>query len=52
MTFGTILRLDRVSNIPTVWTNALAGAVLAEVAAPGEGWLATLLLAAITLTFF
>ena len=29
MTLDTILRLGRVSNLPTVWTNALAGAVLA-----------------------
>ncbi len=29
MTFDTMLRLGRVSNLPTVWTNALAGAVLA-----------------------
>lgn len=30
MNFTTILRLGRVSNLPTVWTNALAGAVLAS----------------------
>lgn len=29
MTPGTALRLGRVSNLPTVWTNTLAGAVLA-----------------------
>lgn len=29
MTLITILKLGRVSNLPTVWTNALAGAVLA-----------------------
>lgn len=28
MTFGTVLKLGRVSNLPTVWTNAIAGAVL------------------------
>jgi 4-hydroxybenzoate polyprenyltransferase len=27
---GTLLRLGRVSNLPTVWTNVLAGAVLAD----------------------
>jgi 4-hydroxybenzoate polyprenyltransferase len=36
MTFGQALRLGRVSNLPTVWTNTLAGIVLAggSVAAP------------------
>jgi hypothetical protein len=29
VSFRTFLRLGRVSNLPTVWTNALAGAVLA-----------------------
>ena len=29
MKIGTFLKLGRVSNLPTVWTNALAGAVLA-----------------------
>jgi 4-hydroxybenzoate polyprenyltransferase len=29
VSFRTVLRLGRVSNLPTVWTNALAGAVLA-----------------------
>ncbi len=28
-TLATLLRLGRVSNLPTVWTNVLAGAVLA-----------------------
>lgn len=31
VSFATLLRLGRVSNLPTVWTNVLAGAVLAEV---------------------
>ena len=35
MNAGTILRLGRVSNLPTVWTNALAGAVLAGGAQAG-----------------
>ncbi|MEC5322914.1 UbiA family prenyltransferase [Aurantimonas sp. A3-2-R12] len=29
MSFGTFLKLGRVSNLPTVWTNAIAGSVLA-----------------------
>ncbi|MEM7522836.1 MAG: UbiA family prenyltransferase [Pseudomonadota bacterium] len=47
MTFGTILRLGRVSNLPTVWTNALAGTVLA-----GGNNVATFILAAVALTLF
>ena len=50
MTLSTILRLGRVSNLPTVWTNTLAGAVLAVGAAglaPGP-----LLLAGLALTLF
>lgn len=49
MTFGTLLRLGRVSNLPTVWTNALAGAVLATGAYPS---LSIVLLAALVLTLF
>ena len=49
MTFGTILRLGRVSNLPTVWTNALAGAALAGA---GGVPLDTVLLAALALTLF
>jgi 4-hydroxybenzoate polyprenyltransferase len=30
MTANVALRLGRVSNVPTVWTNALAGVVLAD----------------------
>jgi hypothetical protein len=42
MTLSVAIRLGRVSNLPTVWTNALAGTVLAG----GEPWtLATLLVA-------
>lgn len=33
----TILRLGRVSNLPTVWTNALAGAALAHAAGVSAG---------------
>ncbi len=36
MTFGTFLKLGRVSNLPTVWTNAIAGSVLAGQVAPGS----------------
>ena len=52
VTFGTILRLGRVSNLPTVWTNALAGAVLAETIAPSGDFAASTLLAALALTLF
>jgi 4-hydroxybenzoate polyprenyltransferase len=42
MTPATAFRLGRVSNLPTVWTNALVGVVLAG----GDSWtLATLLIA-------
>lgn len=51
MNLGVILRLGRVSNLPTVWTNALAGAALAGAAA-GEGFAAAVLLAALALTLF
>ena len=40
----TILVLGRVSNLPTVWTNALAGAALSG-AMPGPGPMVLLLLA-------
>ena len=49
MTLGTLLRLGRVSNLPTVWTNALAGAVLASGGAPDPG---ATLMAALALTLF
>jgi 4-hydroxybenzoate polyprenyltransferase len=49
MTPGTMLRLGRVSNLPTVWTNALAGAVLAGAGAGDAG---TIALAALALSFF
>jgi len=49
MTLDTILRLGRVSNLPTVWTNALAGAVLAGAGAEDAG---TIALAALALSFF
>ncbi|MEC5292274.1 UbiA family prenyltransferase [Aurantimonas sp. C2-6-R+9] len=47
MTATTILRLGRVSNLPTVWTNALAGAVLA-----GGAGTAQLLTAMLALSLF
>lgn len=43
------LRLGRVSNLPTVWTNVLAGAALAGAAPPAA--LALLLMAAISLFY-
>jgi len=46
---GTALRLGRVSNLPTVWTNTLAGAVLAG--AGGLGAQFALLLVAFTLFY-
>ena len=49
MTLDTLLRLGRVSNLPTVWTNALAGVVLAG---SDTGFFGTFLLAGIALTFF
>lgn len=36
MTFGVWLRLGRVSNLPTVWTNTLAGSALAGSALAGS----------------
>ncbi len=49
MTLGTLLRLGRVSNLPTVWTNALAGSVLAT---GGDLSLSTYVLTGIVLTLF
>ena len=47
MKLQTALRLGRVSNLPTVWTNALAGAELAGGAGAG-----TVLAAAVALSLF
>lgn len=44
---GTLLRLGRVSNLPTVWTNAIAGGVLAGGAQPGP-----IIAAALSLSLF
>lgn len=49
MKLSTALRLGRVSNLPTVWTNTLAGAVLAG--AGGFGAEFALLLVAFTLFY-
>ena len=49
MKLGTALRLGRVSNLPTVWTNTLAGAVLAGAGGFGAGF--ALLLVAFTLFY-
>lgn len=48
---GTALKLGRVSNLPTVWTNAMAGALLALSAAPGAA-LVPILVSALALTLF
>lgn len=42
MTFGVWLRLGRISNLPTVWTNTLAGSVLAGATVDGYAWTAGL----------
>jgi 4-hydroxybenzoate polyprenyltransferase len=47
MNLGLLLRLGRVSNLPTVWTNALAGSVLAG----GWSW-GGVLLCGLILTLF
>ena len=47
MTLQTFLKLGRVSNLPTVWTNALAGAVLAGVPS-----VSAILIVGIALTLF
>lgn len=49
MNLGVILRLGRISNLPTVWTNALAGAVLGAGGAPD---VAPVLIAAVALSLF
>ena len=43
MKLSTALKLGRVSNLPTVWTNALAGAVLAGAAELGPQFAVMLL---------
>lgn len=47
MNMQTILKLGRVSNLPTVWTNAIAGAVLA-----GMAPMSTVLIVALALSLF
>jgi 4-hydroxybenzoate polyprenyltransferase len=49
VSFATLLRLGRVSNLPTVWTNVLAGAVLAGGA--WHSWRTGLLLVAMSLLY-
>lgn len=49
MNLNTALRLGRVSNLPTVWTNALAGAVLAT---GGVADWTAIVLSGLALTFF
>ena len=43
MRISTAIRLGRVSNLPTVWSNVLAGIVLAGAAAAVADWIALLL---------
>ena len=45
----TLLKLGRVSNLPTVWTNVLAAAVLAN--GSWRGWRITIVLVAMTLFY-
>ena len=47
MNLQTFLKLGRVSNLPTVWTNALAGAVLA-----GQPSVSAVLIVGLALTLF
>ncbi|WP_146347364.1 UbiA family prenyltransferase [Falsiphaeobacter marinintestinus] len=47
MTYQTFLKLGRVSNLPTVWTNAIAGTVLA-----GQPSLSAILIVGCALTLF
>lgn len=47
MTFQTALKLGRVSNLPTVWTNAIAGSVLA-----GQPTLSVILSVGVSLSLF
>jgi len=49
MSLVTLLRLGRVSNLPTVWTNVLAGTVLAG--GTWQSWRTGLLLAAMSLLY-
>jgi hypothetical protein len=49
MTWLTALRLGRVSNLPTVWTNVLAGVVLSAGSLGPGGW--TLLLLGLSLLY-
>ncbi len=49
VSFATLLRLGRVSNLPTVWTNVLAGTVLAG--AEWQSWRTGAVLLAMTLFY-
>ena len=51
MNWSAALELGRVSNLPTVWTNVLAGLVLAGTAANASPALILLLLGALTLFY-
>ncbi|TCT12588.1 4-hydroxybenzoate polyprenyltransferase [Tepidamorphus gemmatus] len=49
MKLSIALRLGRVSNLPTVWTNTLAALVLAG--SPAAGWTTLLLILAVSLAY-
>lgn len=49
---GTFLRLGRISNLPTVWTNALAGIVLVSLVNPVEAPVLAFIAAGLSLSFF
>jgi hypothetical protein len=49
LSLATLLRLGRVSNLPTVWTNVLAGTVLAG--AEWQNWRTAVVLLAMTLFY-
>src|ERR1700727_1481111 len=49
LSLGTALRLGRISNLPTVWTNVAAGIVLSG--APVKAWPALLLMVSLSLFY-
>jgi hypothetical protein len=49
LSLGTALRLGRISNLPTVWTNVAAGIVLSG--APLKAWSALLLMLSLSLFY-
>src|SRR3984885_2958506 len=49
LSLSTALRLGRISNLPTVWTNVAAGIVLSG--APVKAWPALLLMVSLSLFY-